>query len=569
MKGIIENKSESKILPKDKNDILFNMKSILNFINSKDEITYNYIQFNESLFLNHTKWLDHIRKEIKESIKNSDPNINISDMSYDNSLLTLLQKIAKPNNYHNNNENANENMNNNEIFEKIDELTNLENLNDMFGIINKCSKYKRDSLYKNEKNRNMIDINNKDDLLENNFEIEYNDKDINMEQFNYDKKNNFDVMNNQIGDDENSLCTIVEIPSVEEREKNSKTSKIKNFGSNHNNINNENNMNVNNVIFENNNNSINNCDINKNINDINCFKPPNIIESNVKGQKYNEYSTNKINIGDNYNITTSKNYNNKININIPFFTEIKSKDYNLDKNNISSNDTIPTFHKSNNLISNQKASNKKEIILSKLDNKINPIQKIELSSLKNKNTIIIQTSRKKEQIQKNENENSSNGKNNNNNIDLFHKNYVQRIILSSSKKAMNDMKNNKKEKEKYEDDFEEYEISDSSLYAEAEDEVEVQDNNKFVPKWAKDEEYINEKIKKQNNDKDLVKKSFGKFVIENLNLNMILETHIKDFDIRNSTADWRGEDDSLEKNKVTNIKNKEIDDMFPNRKLQF
>ena len=46
-------------------------------------------------------------------------------------------------------------------------------------------------------------------------------------------------------------------------------------------------------------------------------------------------------------------------------------------------------------------------------------------------------------------------------------------------------------------------------------------------------------------------------------------THIKDFDIRNSTADWRGEDDSLEKNKVTNIKNKEIDDMFPNRKLQF
>ena len=219
------------------------------------------------------------------------------------------------------------------------------------------------------------------------------------------------------------------------------------------------------------------------------------------------------------------------------------------------------------MISNQKSSDKKKLILSKLDKNINPTQKIELSSLKNKNNvIIIQTSRKKEQIQKNENENSSNDKKNNN-IDLFHKNYVQKIVLSSSKKAMNDMKNNKKEKEKYEDNFEEYEISDSSLYAE--DEEEDKDNNKFVPKWAKDEEYINEKIKKQNNDNDLVKKSFGKFVIENLNLNMILETHIKDFDIRNSTADWRGEDDSLEKNKVTNIKNKEIDDMFPNRKLQF
>ena len=577
MEGRIENKSKSKILSKDKNEILFNMKSILNFINSKDDITYNYMQFNESLFINHTKWLDDIRKEIKESIKRSEPNINISDMIYENSLLSLLQRIARPNNYHNNNNNINENMNNNEIFEKIDELTNLENLNDMFGIINKCSKYKRDSLYKNEKNENVLNINNKDDLLDENFEIEYNDKDINMDQFNNDKKNNFDVMNNQIGNEENgnSLCTIVEIPSVEEREKNSKASKINKLSSNqlslsnkNNNINNENNKNINNVLIEKkNNNNINICDINKNLNDINFFKPLNIIETNVKSHKYNDYSINKINIGDKNNITTNKNYNNKININIPFFTEIKKKDYNPDKNAISSNDTTPTFHKSNNLISNQKSSDKKKLILSKLDKNINPTQKIELSSLKNKsNVIIIQTSRKKEQIQKNENENSSNDKKNNN-IDLFHKNYVQKIVLSSSKKAMNDMKNNKKEKEKYEDNFEEYEISDSSLYAE--DEEEDKDKNKFVPKWAKDEEYINEKIKKQNNDNDLVKKSFGKFVIENLNLNMILETHIKDFDIRNSTADWRGEDDSLEKNKVTNIKNKEIDDMFPNRKLQF
>ena len=51
MERKIENKSKSQILSKDKNDILFNMKNILNFINSKDEITYNYIQFNESLFI--------------------------------------------------------------------------------------------------------------------------------------------------------------------------------------------------------------------------------------------------------------------------------------------------------------------------------------------------------------------------------------------------------------------------------------------------------------------------------------------------------------------------------------
>jgi len=579
-----KNKNKSKILSKNKNDILMNIKSILNFINSKDEITYNFFQFNESLFINHKKWLEDIRKEIKDAIKSSEPNINISDINYDNSLLSLLQKIAKPYNCHNNiknNDIINENINNNEIFKKIDEITNLENLNDMFGIINNYSKYKRDSLLsKNRFNENKKDNDDdgNNDLYNEHFQIEYNDKDINMEQFNYDKKNNFEEINNQIENDENSLCTIVEIPSLEEREKNSKTSKINNHGSNqislsnkNNNANNESNNNNNNVVIENYNN-INVCDINtkklyNNIYDINCFKPLNITESNSeKDHKYNDYSINeKINIGDNYNINNN-NCNDKINI--PFFTEIKNKDYFSEKNNISLNEnTNLTFNKTNNLLTTQKSSNKKEKIFAKLDNNNNSTQKIEISSTKNKNknnVIIIQTSKKMEQMQKNENENSSSNKKNYINYnDLFHKNYVQKIILSSSKKAMND----KKEKEKYEDNFEEYEISDSSLVSD--DEEDEENKGKFVPKWAKDEEYINEKIKKQNNDKELVKKSFGNFVIENLNLNMIFETHIKDFDIRHSTADWRGEDDSLEKNKVTNIKNKEIDDIFPNRKLQF
>ena len=72
----------------------------------------------------------------------------------------------------------------------------------------------------------------------------------------------------------------------------------------------------------------------------------------------------------------------------------------------------------------------------------------------------------------------------------------------------------------------------------------------------------------QNNDKDLIIESFGNFVVENLNLNMIFETHNEEFDVRHSTADWRG-DDSFARNKVTNINDKEIDVMFPNRKLQF
>jgi hypothetical protein len=109
-------------------------------------------------------------------------------------------------------------------------------------------------------------------------------------------------------------------------------------------------------------------------------------------------------------------------------------------------------------------------------------------------------------------------------------------------------------------------MSDSSKGPDYDEEEE--NKNKFVPKWAKDLKYINDRIVKQNADKDLIMKSFGKFVVDHLNLNMILGTHNEAFDIRNSTADWRG-DDSFARNKVTNINDNEIDNIFPNRKLQF
>ena len=56
--------------------------------------------------------------------------------------------------------------------------------------------------------------------------------------------------------------------------------------------------------------------------------------------------------------------------------------------------------------------------------------------------------------------------------------------------------------------------------------------------------------------------------MELLNLNMIFETHNDRFDVRNSTADWRG-DNSWEKNKVNHVNNNEGNDIFPNRELQF
>ena len=111
-------------------------------------------------------------------------------------------------------------------------------------------------------------------------------------------------------------------------------------------------------------------------------------------------------------------------------------------------------------------------------------------------------------------------------------------------------------------------MSDSSKRFEEEEDEDDELNGKFIPNWALDEEYINKQLLKQNNNKDLVYKSFGNFVVEHLNLNMIFETHNQVFDFRNSTADWRG-DDSRSKNKVTDINNIDGNDIFPNRQLQF
>ena len=150
------------------------------------------------------------------------------------------------------------------------------------------------------------------------------------------------------------------------------------------------------------------------------------------------------------------------------------------------------------------------------------------------------------------------------------------MVLLSSTKKVNEIKNktqkkqNEKEKEKYEDDFEEYEMSDSSKRFEEEEDEDDELNGKFIPNWALDEEYINKQLLKQNNNKDLVYKSFGNFVVEHLNLNMIFETHNEIFDFRNSTADWRG-DDSWAQNsrkKVDDV-NDNDNNIFPNRKLQF
>ena len=690
MENINENLTQ-KIID-DKNILQDNMCNIQNFINSVNENSQNYLKFNESLFLNHNKWLYDVQKQLYTSINDKSANINLKDLYYEDSILSLLKKIAKPNNYRNNKikpkaNNMDEKIDNYGLFKKIDELANF---NDVIDTINTCSKYKRDSLlsniHKNKNEENIVESNiendNRIDIEEKKIESFEKDEDINMDDFiANNEKNKLENINypyDMNEKDENSLCTIVEQPSIEEKDKNTKISLTTNniFApkSNQNTIKN-NNINNNYIIQLNSINSNNSIINNTSSNKLNTIK--NIVPDNNTNQKslnpFDSFATPQKNqspcftFNNNNNILVSSNKNNLFN-NIEkspcFASEIKSIDNNATNKNISSNNfMVPnaplfSFGKSYIMMSSQKSSNKNDFIFSTEKKFENNFSQNKICSSSNKNDIIVlHTSIKKgkenkflsdikcqnislsdnknngnngnnycsvvslkkknnpnlintntnnnfiniltNSINKANEDNNKNSKNNNFNNNFINiltnsinnanegkcinsnsdnkgferqeynsnnKNYVQNIVLSSNKNPPNIYNNKIKIKEKYEDDFEEYEMSDSSKKEDNDEEEE--DNTKFVPKWAMDEKYINDRIMKQNADKDLIMKSFGKFVVDHLNLNMILGTHNEAFDIRNSTADWRG-DESFARDKVTNINDNEIDTIFPNRKLQF
>jgi len=696
----LNEKLKQKII-EDKNIFQDNMNNIQNFVNSVNENSQNYLKFNESLFINHNKWLYDVQKQLNTAINEKSTNINLKDLYYEDSILSLLKKIAKPNNYRNiKSKNMDEKIDNYGLFKKIDELANF---NDVIDTINTCSKYKRESLlsnihknnYKEDKNEENvvgkdIEADNKIDIEEKKIESFEKDEDINMNDLiagnEKNKFENLDYPYDINEKDENSLCTIVEQPSIEEKDKNTKISlSNKNIfapKSNQNTIKNNNNNSSNYVLQLNSINSNNTNSNNSSSNKLNTIK--NIVPDNNTNLKqlnpFESFSTPQKTQSPNFNfnnnnnnILVSSNKDNLLNTNSieksPCFgAEIKCIDYNTKKKNISPNNFMMpnaplfSFGKSYNMISSQKSLNKNDFIFSTEKKFENNFSNNKFGCSSNKNDIIVlHTSIKKgkenkflsdiksknfclsdnkingnsnycsvvslkkknnqnlinsnnssnnsnnnfiniltNSINKVNEDNNTNSKNNdfNNNNNFINiithsinninedkginsenngferkeynsnnKNYVQNIVLSSNKNPPKIYNNNAiKIKEKYEDDFEEYEMSDSSKRADNDEDEE--DNTKFVPKWAMDEKYISDRIMKQQNDKDLIMKSFGKFVVDHLNLNMILGTHNEAFDIRNSTADWRG-DESFARNKVTNINDNEIDTIFPNRKLQF
>ena len=558
----------------EKEIIKSDITNISKFITSSNEDTQNYSLFNETLFHNHNNWLEKIKSQIRKSIKGKNANINFSDINYDKDMFNILKKISQPNDYRNA-----ENINNININkEDLDKLDKLTDFNDIIESRNTCSKYKRESLiakiHGKNNNENNNEINNNDqNNSDNNNRITFNDnkiidEDIIMEDIiSSTQKVKLDSF--QMEKENNSLCTIIEQPSLEEMKKSLFSNQIIS-----NNLEDKNKT-GNYVLELNSNNNITNVSngiSNKSANN----KPLKLFESIITPKKEE----------NNIIINTNSNQQFSFNKKVP---EAQTQNININKNNeitfnFSSNKKYLFDLSSNkkplnekiNLISNSKSHKDNEIIDTPTlnpNNHLNSNNKVENNINNNNNIIDVLT----KAINKATEEEKEEYNINNNNI-LFNpintintnKNYVQDIVLISSTKKNNELKNKiKNKKNKYEDDFEEYELSDSSKREEEEEEYEDDDIcGKFIPKWAKDKEYISSQLNRQNNNKELVFKSFGNFVVEHLNLNMIFETHNEVFDIRNSTADWRG-DDSWTKNKVTDVNDNDCNDIFPNRKLQF
>ena len=558
----------------EKEIIKSDITNISKFITSSNEDTQNYSLFNETLFHNHNNWLEKIKSQIRKSIKGKNANINFSDINYDKDMFNILKKISQPNDYRNA-----ENINNININkEDLDKLDKLTDFNDIIESRNTCSKYKRESLiakiHGKNNNENNNEINNNDqNNSDNNNRITFNDnkiidEDIIMEDIiSSTEKVKLDSF--QVEKENNSLCTIIEQPSLEEMKKSLFSNQIIS-----NNLEDKNKT-GNYVLELNSNNNITNVSngiSNKSANN----KPLKLFESIITPKKEE----------NNIIINTNSDQQFSFNKNVP---KVQTQNININKNNeitfnFSSNKKYLFDLSSNkkplnekiNLISNSKSHKDNEIIDTPTlnpNNHLNSNNKVENNINNNNNIIDVLTNA----INKATEEEKEEYNINNNNI-LFNpintintnKNYVQDIVLISSTKKNNELKNKiKNKKNKYEDDFEEYELSDSSKRGEEEEEYEDDDIcSKFIPKWAKDKEYISSQLNRQNNNKELVFKSFGNFVVEHLNLNMIFETHNEVFDIRNSTADWRG-DDSWTKNKVTDVNDNDCNDIFPNRKLQF
>ena len=286
-------------------------------------------------------------------------------------------------------------------------------------------------------------------------------------------------------------------------------------------------------------------------NNSNKSKNENEIKYQILSQDVNKIKDKIYNSINTQNIIINNNNNNFIinekNIQTPSFANIKPLNYSnnkISKNKSSKQDfTFSKINKNNNLQS-QKSQNTKE--KSKNNKLIILNNYIESSPMIEewKNPLSIST--------------------NNNLFDNLQLSEYNKNKIDNNNNINNDIKNI------YSDIQErDYSISDLSSNDSINDEINP---NKFIPEWAKDKKYIEEQIKKQNENENYYKEIFGKFVIEKLNLNMIFETMNEKYNLRHSTADWKYDISNKNNNNIINYQHlNENSNIFPqtNRQLHF
>ena len=321
------------------------MSNIIQFFKSINEGNQYLSFFNENLYLEHSIWLDNVKSEIKKAINNSDKDINISDINYSNSIIYLIKKIADPHNF----------RNSNEIFEKIDEF---DNFNDIIMEINTCSKHKKKFLLLTKNKKNIISNENINKNINYNDFNDYLNEDIKIDNSNIkDEKEKLLIFNNfnsteaneEENELENSLYTITEQPSIEDLDKITISPKSINlFNSNH--IINKKNNKINSQKFENNK---NNYILDSNIRNNNKNSDINIVENKIypytDNKKYKPLKIHEsiaIASQKRNNSPISQTFNNNINIQdnhenqfdsqqkSPYFIKIKNNENSSIKDNI-------------------------------------------------------------------------------------------------------------------------------------------------------------------------------------------------------------------------------------------
>ena len=325
-------------------------------------------------------------------------------------------------------------------------------------------------------------------------------------------------------------------------------------------------------------------------------------QSNIKNNGINSENLDK-NVG--YQFTTFKkegninnsnmylnNFENKLNSDSKIYTDVivLNTTANKQKNEVnfikkSDFNDINDFPKQNNInFNNDMLNNNVNVNFDYLNSKqkqnninstnINPL----ITNMSNAINEFMSVNANNNNISNKNSNNKNNFINNNNNIkkkseeERINK-YVQDVVLTSQKKQIFYPQNNLQivsnniTNSPYENDFEEYEMSDFSKEEEEESDEDENDSKpkKFIPKWAKDKNYINQQLKKNN--KETNNKIFGNRIVERLNLNMIFETNNPMYYVRHSTADWKRDDSNSKKNldNVSEHDNK----IFPNRELKF